>query len=110
MSYPNQKNGQTTDEPGSLIGARGGGHRLTLKGVNTSLNDLRTSLQKQIGHERDSRVEHEHRVDSHLSETATHHDIALLADSAGEAKETSKKTQEDMVNLSLGLRYAPECV
>ena len=64
-----------------------GRHKLTLKGIHLSLNDLRASLNKQIGHERDSRTELEHRFEDRLLKCATHNDIALIADASGEAKE-----------------------
>ena len=68
------------------------------------MNELRENLYQQIGHERDTRTELEHRFEERFASTATRHDIALIADSAREAAEVSKKTQDDMVALSMGLR------
>lgn len=61
--------------------------RLTLEDITVVLEDLRISMYKQIGHERDSRSELEHRVQVRLEHTATHDDIARMADAASEAKE-----------------------
>ena len=55
--------------------------------IKVILEDLRTSMYKQIGHERDSRTELEHRVKARLEQAATHDDIARMADAAAEAKE-----------------------
>jgi hypothetical protein len=55
--------------------------------IKVILEDLRTSMYKQIGHERDSRTELEHRVKVRLEQAATHDDIARMADAAAEAKE-----------------------
>jgi len=78
--------------------------KLTLKGLSAAVNELRENLYQQIGHERDTRTELEHRCEERFTSTATRHDIALIADSAREAAEVSKKTQDEMVTLSMGLR------
>jgi len=65
--------------------------------IKELIHDLRGSLNKQIGHERDSRTEFENRIQSHLDQTVTHHDVALVTNAATEAKE---------VNYMCGLIHA----
>jgi hypothetical protein len=57
--------------------------------IKELIHDLRGSLNKQIGHERDSRTEFENRIQSHLDQTVTHHDVALVTNAATEAKEVN---------------------
>ena len=61
--------------------------KLTLKGIKVTLDDLRASMYKQIGHERDSRTELEHRVQARLEETVTRDYVAEVTNAAAEAKE-----------------------
>ena len=79
------------------------GPKLTLKTLDASLDHLRSSLKKQIGHERDARHEFQRRIEHRFAETASHNDISVIADSAGEAAELSKKSAKDLVDISSSL-------
>ena len=79
------------------------GPKLTLKALDASLDLLRSSLNKQIGHERDARHEFERRIEHRFTETASHNDITLIANSACEAAELSKKSAKDLVDISSSL-------